>query len=68
MKETPVRDLAKELKDTTENAKSVVFDGVITQRIVDLAKEKDMDYVVGIKIGDVVKMPTSLKVLTPDSI
>ena len=68
VKETPVRDLAKELKDTTENAKSVVFDGVITQRIVDLAKEKDMDYVVGIKIGDVVKMPTSLKVLTPDSI
>ena len=68
LKETTVRDLAKELKDTSENAKSVVFDGVITQRIVDLAKERDLDYVVGIKIGDVVKMPTSLKVLTPDSI
>lgn len=67
IKETTVRDLAKELKDTNENAKSVVFDGVITQRIVDIAKEKDLEYVVGIKIGDVVKMPTSLKILTPDS-
>ena len=67
VKETTVRELAKELKETNENAKSVVFDGVITQRIVDLAKEKDLDYVVGIKTGDVVKTPVSLKILTADS-
>lgn len=67
VKETTVRDLAKELKETTESAKGVVFDGVITQRIVDLAKEKDLEYVVGIKEGDVVKRPTSLKILTPES-
>jgi len=67
VKETTVRELANELKETSENAKSVVFDGVITQRIVDLAKEKDLDYVVGIKIGDVAKMPTSLRILTPES-
>ncbi|MCW3128673.1 MAG: DNA primase DnaG [Methanophagales archaeon] len=68
LKETTVRELAKELKETKEPANSVVFDGVVTQRIVDLAKEKELDYVVGIKMGDVVKMPTSLKVLTADSI
>ncbi len=67
VKETTVRDLAKELKEMTENAKGLVFDGVITQRIVDLAKEKDLEYVVGIKEGDVVKRPTSLKILTPES-
>jgi len=67
LKETTVRDLAKELKETSENANSVVFDGVITQRIVDIAKEKNLEYVVGIKIGDVVKMPASLKVLTSES-
>ncbi len=67
VKETSVRELAKELKETNENAKSVVFDGVITQRIVDLAREKDLDCVVGIKIGDVAKMPTSLRILTPES-
>lgn len=67
VKETTVRELANELKETTENAKSVVFDGVITQRIVDLAKDKDLDYVVGIKMGDVTKVPTTLKILTADS-
>lgn len=67
VKETTVRDLAKELKSAQENATSVVFDGVITQRIVDLAKDKNFEYVVGIKMGDVVKLPTSLKILTADS-
>lgn len=67
VKETTVRELANELKETGENAKSVVFDGVITQRIVDLAKDKDLNYVVGIKMGDVTKVPTSLKILTADS-
>jgi DNA primase len=67
LKETTVRDLAKELKEMPENANSVVFDGVITQRIVDIAKEKNLEYVVGIKVGDVVKMPASLKVLTSES-
>jgi DNA primase len=67
LKETTVRDLAKELKEMSESANSVVFDGVITQRIVDIAKEKELEYVVGIKVGDVVKMPASLKVLTSES-
>jgi len=68
VKETTVRDLTKELKETDESAKGVVFDGVVTQRIVDLAKEKDLDYVVGINVGDVVKRPTSLKILTLESV
>ena len=67
LKETTVRDLAKELKETDENANCVVFDGVITQRIVDIAKEKNLEYVVGLKVGDVVKMPASLKILTSES-
>jgi len=67
LKEITVRDLAKELKETDEKPTSVVFDGVITQRIVDIAKEKELEYVVGLKIGDVVKMPTSLKVITAES-
>ncbi|MHC1611526.1 MAG: DNA primase DnaG [Candidatus Methanospirareceae archaeon] len=67
LKETTVRDLAKELKETTEDANCVVFDGVITQRIVDIAEEKELEYVVGIKMGDVVKVPTSLKILTSES-
>ena len=67
LKETTVRDLAKELKETSEEVNCVVFDGVITQRIVDIAKEKELEYVAGIKVGDVIKMPTSLKILTSES-
>ncbi|MBA5941945.1 MAG: DNA primase, partial [Methanophagales archaeon] len=67
LKETTVRDLAKELKETSEEVNCVVFDGVITQRIVDIAKEKELEYVAGIKVGDVIKMPTSLRILTSES-
>jgi len=68
VKETTVRDLATELKEADASVKGVVFDGLITQRIVDLAKEKDLEYVVGIKEGDVAKRPTSLKILTSESV
>ncbi len=68
VKETTVRDLATELKEADASVKGVVFDGLITQRIVDLAKEKDLEYVVGIKEGDVAKRPTSLKIITSESV
>ena len=42
----------------------MVFDGVITQRILDIAAEKNLDYLVGVKLGNIVKRPLSVKVLT----
>ncbi|MCW7070845.1 MAG: DNA primase DnaG [Methanophagales archaeon] len=67
VKETAVRELAKELKEASEKVTAVVFDGMVTQRIVDLAREKNLDFVVGIKMGDVVRKPASLKILTQNS-
>ncbi len=60
--EVPVRDLATALKDMNGNVMSVVFDGVITQRIVDIASEKGISNLVGAKIGNLVKTPTSLHI------
>ena len=60
--EMPVRDLANAIKDGIEGAKSIIFDGVITQRIVDIAAEKGIENLVGLKIGNVVKMPAEMKV------
>lgn len=37
----------------TESVTSIVIDGVITQRILDLASKKEMKYVVGAVIGDI---------------
>ena len=60
--EVPVRDLATALKDNNVNITSVVFDGVITQRIVDIASEKGIVNLIGAKIGNLVKTPTSVHI------
>ncbi|MHC1579890.1 MAG: DNA primase DnaG [Candidatus Alkanophagales archaeon] len=64
VREVAVRDLVEELRNADDAVKGVVFDGVVTQRIVDIAAEKGLEYVVGAKLGSVVKVPLSLKVMT----
>jgi len=64
LKEVEVRNLVSALKESNGLVKSVVFDGVITQRILDIAAEKELNYLIGVKIGNVVKRPLSVKVLT----
>ncbi|MEE9115320.1 MAG: DNA primase, partial [Thermoplasmata archaeon] len=61
--EVPVRDLVDTLKSHSKTA-TVVFDGVITQRILDLAASQGTGTIVGTKIGNVTKQPTSVEVLT----
>ena len=60
--EVPVRDLATALRESDGNIKSVVFDGVITQRIVDIASEKGIETLIGAKIGNLVKTPTTIHI------
>lgn len=62
--ETPVRDLVNALKESEESIKSVVFDGVITQRILDIASSRGIENLVGVKRGNITKNPTSVKVYT----
>ena len=64
LNEVPVRDLATALKDANGNIKSVVFDGVITQRIVDIASDKGIENLVGAKMGSLVKSPASIHIET----
>jgi DNA primase len=59
----PVRELTDEIK-RGENVSAVVFDGIITQRLLDIANNKNVKEIVGIKLGNVVKMPKAVKVLT----
>ena len=68
LKEVEVRNLVSALKESNGLVKSVVFDGVITQRILDIAAEKELNYLIGVKIGNVVKRPVSVKVLTTEDI
>ena len=62
--ETAVRDLVHTLKESNENIDTVVFDGVITQRILDIAADKGIKNLVGVKVGNISKRPESVKIFT----
>jgi len=59
----PVSGLAEKLQQT-EGVDTVVFDGVITQRLVDIANEKNVKYLVAARVSDVVKQPLKVHLLT----
>ncbi|KYK27574.1 hypothetical protein AYK20_02275 [Thermoplasmatales archaeon SG8-52-1] len=63
IKKIPVRELTDSLKKS-DNISTVIFDGIITQRLLDIANSKNIKEIIGIKLGNVVKMPTAVKVLT----
>lgn len=50
----PVSKLAKKLQQT-KDVKSIVFDGIITQRIVDIAAEKNISRIIASRISEAVK-------------
>ncbi len=65
IKEIPVRKLAKELSKIKENKTiyALIFDGIVTQRLVDLALEHNITYLIGARVGEVARLPINLKVL-----
>ncbi|MCD4808007.1 MAG: DNA primase [Methanococcoides sp.] len=64
IEETAVRDLVNTLKENDEGIKSVVFDGVVTQRILDIASDKGIENLIGVKKGNIAKSPASVNILT----
>lgn len=64
LKEVKVENLYDELKNVNSNAYAVVFDGVISQRLIDIAKDKGLKQVVAVRMSEVVKKPSPIKVLT----
>jgi DNA primase len=63
LRKIPVRELTDEIKKD-DHVTAVVFDGIITQRLLDIANNKNVREIVGIKLGNVVKLPKAVKVLT----
>jgi len=62
-----VSELAEKLPEM-ESVNTVVFDGVVTQRLVDLAAERGIKYLIGIRISDVIRRPPNLRLLTFDEV
>lgn len=68
LKEVHVAKLADTLKDEGAQTKSIVLDGIITQRILDLAVEKDITTVVGVKMGNIAKLPANITIFTKEDL
>ncbi len=67
VKRVAVRELTDEIKKG-KGVDTVVFDGIITQRLLDISSKKNVKQLVGVKTAHVVKMPKSVEVLTKDQL
>ncbi len=63
----PVRELADKLEQMKE-IDTVVFDGVITQRLVDIAAERNVNYLIAARISKALKQPLKIKLITFEEI
>jgi len=61
--EVPVRDVIKSLGDS-KDVHAIVFDGIITQRLADLASKQGVKLLIGLKIGNVNKVPENIEIVT----
>ena len=61
--EVAVRDVIKSLSEA-QKIKAIVFDRIITQRLVDLAAKQGVKTLVGLKIGNVNKTPENIEIIT----
>ncbi|KQM11332.1 hypothetical protein AOA80_09290 [Methanomassiliicoccales archaeon RumEn M1] len=68
LKEVPVRELVNTLKADATGVVAVVFDGIVTQRILDIASDKKIATIVGTKMGNIAKQPASVEVWSKDDL
>ena len=65
LKKVPVSELAQELENYKDQVKYVVFDGIITQRLVDIFSGRgDVVYLIGVRVGEVAKPAENVKITT----
>ncbi len=65
--ECGVADLAKTL-ESQDSVDAVIFDGVVTQRLVDVANSKKVKLLIGAAKTDIEKKPATMKVDTFDDV
>jgi len=63
----PVNELVQRL-ESTKDAKYLIFDGIITQRLVDMASNMNIDVIIGHRMGDITKKRTDMLLKTFDEL
>jgi hypothetical protein len=59
----PVSELAGKLGEY-QGVETIIFDGVVTQRLLDLAEERGVKLVVGDRVAELTRRPSSIKIMT----
>ena len=65
-KEVEVEEIYEEIKNIDGTANAVIFDGVISQRLVDVASEKGIKRLVAFNSVNIVKKPNNIQLITID--
>ncbi|MBQ2654596.1 MAG: DNA primase [Methanobrevibacter sp.] len=65
-KEVEVEEIYEEIKNIEGGAKAVIFDGVISQRLVDVASQKGIKKLVAVNSMNIVKKPNNIQLITID--
>jgi len=68
IKQVAVKSLVNTLKEDEDEVATIVFDGVISQRIVDVSIEKGIKTVVGTRKGNITKMPADIVIWTKEDL
>jgi DNA primase len=63
MERLPVSQLAERLQQTT-GVDTLIFDGIITQRIVDIASEKNIKRIIASRVSEAVKPALNVELVT----
>ena len=62
IREIAVKELVDSLKADADGVTTIVFDGVISQRILDVSSEKGISTVVGTRKGNISKQPAGISI------
>jgi DNA primase len=62
--EVPAKDLVDALSALHQPAVTLIFDGVVSQRLLDVANERGIKEVVAVRLGAIGKMPDGIHVYT----
>jgi 5S rRNA maturation endonuclease (ribonuclease M5) len=62
--EAPVKEMIEAIGQLATPAKAVVFDGIVSQRLLDVVQEKGIGTVVGSRLGPIGKFPDQVKIYT----
>ena len=68
IKEVAVKNLVNSLKEDSGGIAVIVFDGVISQRILDVSVEKGIGTIVGTRKGNITKMPAGMAIFTKEDL